>query len=314
MKIGKIEVGKVFLAPIAGVSDLPFRKICTEMGADLCYTEMVSAKALCFGDKKTKKLLSCQGEGHPRAVQLFGSEPEIMAEAAKMVEEDFDIIDINMGCPAPKITKNGEGSALMKNPTLAGEVIEAVAKSVSVPVTVKIRRGFSEENCVEIAHVAEASGAAAICVHGRYTTQMYSGQSCRQAIKRVVDTVKIPVIGNGDIFAAEDAPKMISETGCNGIMVARGALGNPFIFREIKELLECGTVPKKVAQEEKIDIAINHIRELVHFYGEKIGILNARKHAAWYIKGIKGAAEAKRQVYTASTLSQMEEILNSLRR
>lgn len=314
MKIGKIEVGKVFLAPIAGVSDLPFRKICTDMGADLCYTEMVSAKALCFGDKKTKKLLSCHGEGRPRAVQLFGSEPEIMAEAAKMVEEDFDIIDINMGCPAPKITKNGEGSALMKNPTLAGEVIEAVAKSVSAPVTVKIRRGFSEENCVEMAHVAEASGAAAICVHGRYTTQMYSGQSCRQAIKRVVDTVKIPVIGNGDIFAAEDAPKMISETGCSGIMVARGALGNPFIFREIKELLEGGTVPKKVAQEEKIDIAINHIIELVHFYGEKIGILNARKHAAWYIKGIKGAAEAKRQVYTASTLSQMEEILNSLRR
>ena len=312
MKIGNKEVGRVFLAPVAGVSDLPFRMIAREMGADLCYTEMVSAKALCFGDKKTKKLLFFEGEPQPKAVQLFGSEPEILGKAAKMVEKDFDIIDINMGCPAPKIVKNGEGSALMKNPALAGRIIESVKKSVSIPVTVKIRRGFESDNCVEMAHVAENSGASAVCVHGRFTVQMYSGESSKDAIRRVKDAVSIPVIGNGDIFEAEDAEKMIKETGCDAVMIARGAFGNPFIFREIKALLERGERISPPTEREKIDMAIRHIEALVDFYGEKIGILNARKHGAWHTKGIRGATEAKRQIYTATSLSEMKRILQKL--
>lgn len=309
MKIGNVEVGSVFFAPVAGVSDVPFRLICREMGADLTYTEMVSAKALCFGDKKTAQLLETGNEAKPRAVQLFGGEPDFLAKAAKTIEKDFDVIDINMGCPAPKIVKNGEGSALMKNPVLVGKIIEKVVNAVSVPVTVKIRRGFKEENCAEIARVAEECGAAAVCVHGRFTEQMYSGESSIEAIERVVSAVKIPVIGNGDILTGQDAENMIKKTGCSGVMVARGAFGNPFIFREIKEYLSNGQVMPGADINEKIDMTIRHIKSLVDFYGEKIGILNARKHAAWYLKGIRGGAEAKRQVYTATTFEEMERIL-----
>lgn len=309
MKIGNVEVGKVFFAPVAGVSDVPFRLICREMGADLTYTEMVSAKALCFGDKKTAKLLETGGEIRPRAVQIFGGEADFLAKAAKKIEKDFDIIDINMGCPAPKIVKNGEGSALMKNPVLVGEIIEKVVNAVSVPVTVKIRRGFKEENCSEIARIAQESGAAAVCVHGRFTEQMYSGESSLEAIARVVSAVKIPVIGNGDILTGQDAEKMMKMTGCSGVMIARGAFGNPFIFKEIKEYLSNGVIMPSADINEKIDMTIRHIKSLVDFYGEKIGILNARKHAAWYLKGIRGGAEAKRQVYAATTYEEMERIL-----
>lgn len=309
MKIGNVEVGKVFLAPVAGVSDASFRLICREMGADLTYTEMVSAKALCFDDKKTYELLETGGEVRPRAVQLFGSEPDIIARAVEKVQSDFDIIDINMGCPAPKIVRNGEGSALMTNPSLAGKVIKAAVKASSVPVTVKIRRGFKEENCAEVAKVAEQSGAAAVCVHGRFTNQMYSGESSLDAIKRVCEAISIPVIGNGDILNGEDAVNMINETGCSAVMVARGAFGNPFIFREIKEYIKSGEVLPPADICEKIDMAIRHIELLVKFHGEKIGILNARKHAAWYLKGIRGGAEAKRRVYTATTLDEMKNIL-----
>ena len=311
MHIGNIDAGNVFLAPVAGVSDLPFRKLCRSFGADLCYTEMVSAKALCFGDKKTKKLLNCDGELHPRAVQLFGSEPEILARAAKFAENDFDIIDINMGCPAPKIIKNGEGSALMKNPALAGKIIETVVKRVKAPVTVKIRRGFSEENCAEIARVAQECGAAAVCVHGRFAAQMYSGESSRSAIAKTVAAVNIPVIGNGDILTSQDAEDMFKDTGCSAVMIARGAFGNPFIFREIKNGL-AGGGHKAAEGVEKVSAALCHIKQMVDFYGEKIGILNARKHAAWYTKGMKGAAEAKRRLYTANTFLEMEEILKGL--
>lgn len=309
MKIGNKEVGSIFFAPVAGVSDAPFRIICREAGADLTYTEMVSAKALCFGDKKTGELLNVWGEGGVRAVQLFSGEPEIIGKAVKMVENDFDIIDINMGCPAPKIVKNGEGSALMKNPSLAGKIIESAVKNSKIPVTVKIRRGFKEENCAEIAKIAQECGAAAVCVHGRFTEQMYSGESSLEAIERVVSAVKIPVIGNGDVLSGKDAENMMNKTGCSGVMVARGAFGNPFIFREIKEYLSSGAVLPPANVDEKIDMAIKHIKSLVEFYGEKIGILNARKHAAWYLKGIRGGAEAKRSVYTATTLEEMEKIL-----
>ena len=227
-------------------------------------------------------------------------------------EKDFDIIDINMGCPAPRIIKNGEGSALMKNPARAGKIIESVKKSVSIPVTIKIRRGFEKDNCEEMAHVAAECGASAVCVHGRFTSQMYSGESSKDAIGRVKAAVSIPVIGNGDIFEAEDAEKMIKETGCDAVMIARGAFGNPFIFREIKALLEKGEKISPPTEREKIDMAIRHIEALVNFYGEKIGILNARKHAAWHTKGIRGATEAKRQIYTATSLSQMKRILEGL--
>ena len=312
MKIGNTVTGKVFLAPVAGVSDAAFRLICREMGADLTYTEMISAKALCFGDKKTYELLETHSEARPRAVQLFGSDADIMAEAAKKVQGDFDIIDINMGCPAPKIVKNGEGSALMKNPLLAGKIVEKVKRAVNVPVTVKIRRGFEKENCAEVARILEESGADAVCVHGRFTKQMYSGESCRDAVKRVVDSLKIPVIGNGDIFCAEDAASLMKETGCQAVMVARGAFGNPFIFREIKELFQNGKTERKTSDREKIETAIRHIRMITQFRGERIGILNARKHAAWYLKGIKGSAELKRNIYTANTLTEMENILKSV--
>lgn len=312
MKIGNKEVGKIFLAPIAGVSDAAFRILCKEYGADMTYTEMISAKALCFGDKKTGELLERHGEAGVRSVQIFGSEPEIMAKAAKMLCKDFDFIDINMGCPAPKIVKNGEGSALMKNPHLAGEIIRAVANAADIPVTVKIRRGFQEENCVEIAEIAEKNGAAAVCVHGRFREQMYSGKSCRDAVKRVVDAVKIPVIGNGDIFSAEDAKSLMEEVGCDGVCVARGAFGNPFIFREIKELMEEGVVKTKPSDAERIKTAIRHINMLTKFRGEKIGVLNARKHAAWYLKGIRSSAALKNEIFISNTLCEMEKVLKSV--
>ena len=303
----------VVLAPLAGVTDLPFRIICREYGADFGYTEMVSAKALGCGDKKTKQLMNTAGEPKPHAVQLFGSDPGIMARAAKEIENDFDIIDINMGCPAPKIVKNGDGSALMKNPVLAGRVIETVSKAVKIPVTVKMRRGFETESCVQLAKIAEESGAAAVTVHGRFTTQMYSGKASLEAIARTVQAVRIPVIGNGDIFSYCDAVKMLKETGCRGVSVARGALGNPFIFREIKEYMNFGGVRTKITPEEKINTAMHHAEMLVADKGEKIGILNARKHMAWYVKGMRGAADYKKRLYTACTLDEIMQILQEVK-
>ncbi|MBQ7717762.1 MAG: tRNA dihydrouridine synthase DusB [Clostridia bacterium] len=303
----------VFLAPLAGITDLPFRIICREYGADMCCTEMISAKALRFGDKKTRQLLKTDGETAPRAVQLFGSEPSVMASAAKEVEGDFDVIDINMGCPAPKIVKNGEGSALMKNPALAGKIIEAVVNAVKLPVTVKMRRGFESESCVKLSKIAEECGAAAITVHGRYATQMYSGRSSLEAIAKTVEAVKIPVIGNGDIFSAHAAVKMLKETGCRGICVARGSLGNPFIFREIKEYLASENVTTKTTTEEKLNTAMRHAEMLVCEKGGKIGILNARKHMAWYVKGMRGAAEYKKRFYAANTLDEIKQILQEVK-
>ena len=310
IKIGNVEISNnIFLAPMAGISDMPFRILCKEKGAGLVYTEMVSSKGMFYDDNKTKKLMEIDKKERPVAVQIFGSDPEIMGRIAKEVSKEADIIDINMGCPAPKIVRNGEGSALMKNPSLAGKLIEAAVKASCVPVTVKIRRGFKEENCAEIAKVAEECGAVAVCVHGRFTNQMYSGESSLEAIKRVCDAVSIPVIGNGDILNGEDAAKMMKETGCSGVMIARGAFGNPFIFREIKEYFKSGSILPPADIREKIDMAIRHTELLVKFHGEKIGILNARKHAAWYLKGIRGGAEAKRKVYTATTLEEMKNIL-----
>jgi len=315
MKIGNITTeNNFFLAPLAGVTDLPFRTLCTEYGAGYTCTEMVSAKALCFCDRKTTELLGNENESGIKAVQLFGSEPEIIAKAVKKVEPFADIIDINMGCPAPKIVKNGEGSALMKNPQLAGEIIAAAVESTEKPVTVKIRKGFDEEhiNAVEIAQIAERMGASAIAVHGRTTSQHYSGKADLSIIKKVKESVSVPVIGNGDIFSGADAKNMLEQTGCDAIMVGRGCLGNPFIFREIEGFVNRGEVVLPTP-DERVETAVRHIKMLVEVKGEHIGILEARKHAAWYIKGIRGVGEARRSVYAATTLDEMTQILERLR-
>lgn len=306
---------KVLLAPMAGVSDLAFRLLCREYGADMTYTEMISAKALCFGDRKTKLLLNNEGEARPRAVQLFGSEPETVAKAAVMIQEDFDFIDINMGCPAPKITGNGEGSALLKDLKLAGKIIEKTVSATDVPVTVKIRRGYTpgRDVSVEMAHIAQECGASAITVHGRFTSEMFSGKASLDAIAEVKNAVKIPVIGNGDIFSAADALNMFEKTACDAVMVGRGAMGNPFIFREIKAALSGGAA-EPATVEEKIKTAKRNVELVVKLKGEHIGVLESRKIVSWYVKGIHGAAEIKNRVNSAKMLAEMEKILSGLLR
>lgn len=304
---------KVLLAPMAGVTDFAFRRICREFGAEMTYTEMVSAKALSFNDKKTKTLLVTDETERPRGVQIFGSDPDIMAQAAKELSDDFDVIDINMGCPAPKITGNGEGSALLKNLPLAAEIIKTVSSECKKPVTVKIRRGFKENEDVSVraAELAEKNGAAAITVHGRFTEQMFSGKNSLEAIKNVKKAVSVPVIGNGDIFCAQDALKMFEETGCDAVMVGRGAMGNPFIFREIACLLR-GEEYAPATDEEKIDAARRNVRDIVALKGEYIGILESRKIVSWFVKGMRGATEVKREANAAKTLDEMMSILDGI--
>ncbi len=300
---------KVILAPMAGVSDLAFRQVCREMGADLAYSEMVSAKAMQFGDKKTFSLLRFDEEPRPHVVQLFGHEPSVLAEAARRVSEFADCIDINMGCPAPKIVGGGDGSALMRDIPLAAKIMEAVSRASSVPVTAKIRKGWEEESAPEMAHALYESGAAAIAVHGRTTKEQYRGRADWGVIKRVVDAVPIPVIGNGDIFSAEDAVRMQKETGCASVMVGRGAMGNPFIFREIEEFKKHGKVLTKVDAAARAEVCLTQIRRMAEFKGMHTAILEARKHAAWYVRGLSGAAAAREKINTAKTYTEMEEIL-----
>lgn len=310
---GAFMTPKVLLAPMAGVTDFAFRRICREFGAEMTYTEMVSAKALSFNDKKTKTLLVTDETERPRGVQIFGSDPDIMAQAAKELSDDFDVIDINMGCPAPKITGNGEGSALLKNLPLAAEIIKTVSSECKKPVTVKIRRGFKENEDVSVraAELAEKNGAAAITVHGRFTEQMFSGKNSLETIKNVKKAVSVPVIGNGDIFCAQDALKMFEETGCDAVMVGRGAMGNPFIFREIACLLR-GEEYAPATDEEKIDAARRNVRDIVALKGEHIGILESRKIVSWFVKGMRGATEVKREANAAKTLDEMMSILDGI--
>lgn len=310
MKIGNINVkNNVFLAPMAGITDITFRKICKRYGCGVTYSEMVSAKGLYYKDKKTASLMKLDDEEDIAAVQIFGSDPKIMAEIAPRVEEmGADFIDINMGCPTPKIVNNGDGSALLKNPELAGEIVYAVSRAVSVPVTVKIRKGWESENAVYMSRILEQGGAAAITVHGRTREQFYSGKADWDIIKRVKETVKIPVIGNGDIFTAQDALNMFKVTGCDGVMVARGAEGNPFIFRQIEEILQTGEVRYIPTNRDKLRQALEHTKMLVEDKGEDRGIKEARKHIAWYIKGMKDSSVVKSKVFKATALAEIDEL------
>ena len=303
------------LGPMAGVTDRSFRILCKEQGCGLVCTEMVSAKAITYRNKKTDALMQTDPAEHPVSLQLFGSEPETMAAAVHMIEDkEFEILDFNMGCPVPKVVGNGEGSALMKNPSLAGKVIEALVKaSGKRPVTVKIRKGFDENliNAPEIAHIAQESGAAAITVHGRTRSQFYSGQADWEIIRRVKETVSIPVIGNGDIFSGEDALRMISRTGCDGVMAARGARGNPWLFARVKSCMEGKAEPPPPDRRQVAEMAIRHAAMACEEKGEYTAIREMRKHAAWYTHGQRGGALLRGSLNTVSTLEQFTALMTA---
>ncbi len=311
MKIGDLELkSNVFLAPMAGVTDKPYREICREFGAGMVYSEMISAKGLHYRDKKTAVLMDMTGES-PCAIQIFGSEPEIMAEIVpKVMEFRPDIIDINMGCPAPKIVNNGDGSALMKNPELMGRIVRSVADASPVPVTVKLRKGWETDNSLLCAHILEENGAAAVAVHGRTRKEFYSGKADWDAIKRIKAELEIPVIGNGDIYKAKDALRMLEYTDCDAVMVARGAQGNPWIFTQINELLEHGEIKTAPTPGEKLITALNHTERLVKAKGESRGIKEARKHIAWYIKGMRGSGAIKTEIFKISDFATMKAALS----
>ena len=313
LKIGNVELeNNVILAPMAGVTDLPFRLLCKEQGAGLVCMEMVSAKAIFYGSKNTEELMRILPEECPVSLQLFGSDPDIMAEMAKKIEEKpFAILDINMGCPVPKVVNNGDGSALMKNPILAGKIIEAMVKAIQKPVTVKIRKGFDEDhvNAVEMAKIAEASGAAAIAVHGRTREQFYSGKADWDIIRQVKEAVSIPVIGNGDIRTAEDVIAMEEQTGCDGFMIGRGAQGNPWIFQQILHYFETGEHLEKPTQKEVTEMILRHAKMMLEFKGEYIGIREIRKHAAWYTAGYPNSARLRVAINTVESYSELENLL-----
>lgn len=317
MKIGNVELkGRATLAPMAGVSDYAFRSVCSRLGAALTTTEMVSAKALVYRDEKTKSLLGIPKEAHPCAVQIFGHEPEIMAEAAGLALElsGAEILDINMGCPVGKIVKSGDGSALMKDPELAGRIIEAVKKAVSVPVTVKFRKGFDggSVNAVSFAQMAEQAGVSAVTMHGRTRVQMYAGRADLDIIREVKRYVSVPVFGNGDIFSAEDAVHMVNYTGCDGVAVGRGSFGNPWIFQQINAALDGLPVPEPPQLAERMQTAEEQILMLADRYGERLACLEARHQLPWYLHGIAHSGYYKQQLVHVETLDELHIICRDI--
>lgn len=317
MKFRDFEVeNEVFLAPMAGVTDLPFRLICKELGCGLLYTEMINAKALCYDDKNTKKMLNILDEEHPVAVQIFGSEPEFMGKAAQILNDyPNEILDINMGCPAPKVVKNGDGSALMRNPKLAGQVLDQVVKNSKKPVTLKIRKGWDDNsiNALEIAKIAEDRGICAITIHGRTREQYYSGQADWDIIGEVKSQISIPVMGNGDVTSVEDAIRIKDHTGCDAIMIGRGAQGNPWIFKRIDHYMKTGQLLDPPSKDEKIDIAIKHMGLAIKEHGEYVAVREMRKHIGWYLKGMKHSARFRDQINHMVTAKEVIDTLDQYR-
>ncbi len=312
MKVGSLEInGYAALAPMAGVADRAFRELCVEFGAAYVVGEMVSAKGISMNDRKSADLMRISPKERPAAIQIFGDDPTIMAQAAvKALDFTCDFVDINMGCPAPKISNNGGGSALMKQPELAAHITAECVKAIPLPVTVKMRMGWDSENinCVELARLCEAAGAAAITVHGRTKQQMYAPPVSREIIKEVKSAVKIPVIGNGDIVDGITAKQMYDETGCDFVMVGRGALGRPWVFTQINEFMKNGRILPEPPIEEQMQIMLQHIAKLCEYKGDYIGMCEARKHAAWYIKGIRGAARFRQEIGALKTMDELKTL------
>lgn len=313
LKIGNVNIdGNLILAPMAGVTDLPFRVLCKEMGADLIYTEMVSAKGIYYDNKNTEALLQVLEEERPVALQLFGADPKLMAEMAKKIEHrNFDILDINMGCPVPKVVNNGEGSALLQNPKLIGEIVSSVSKAINKPLTIKIRKGFLKDECstVEIAKIIEDNGGAAVAIHGRTREDYYTGEADWECIARAKEAVSIPVFGNGDVTSPEKAKAMLDYTGCDAIMIARGVRGNPWLFGQIKEYLATGKKVERPSVEEVIETIKRHARLQVQYKGEYLGIREMRKHVAWYTTGYPASAKLRNKVNEIETLSGLDDLM-----
>lgn len=310
-KLG-IKKTPIFLAPMAGVTDLPFRCICKRFGADVLITEMISTRGLYYGDKKTKRLLTIDEMEHPIGVQLFGNDPLCFFDVVKKIKDiPFDFININMGCPTPKIVKNNDGCALMKNTPLAQKIIDKTVKATKKPVTIKIRKGWDDSlvNAVEFSKAAQESGASLIIIHGRTRESFYSGQADWDIIKDVKNEVDIPVIGNGDIFTPEDAKEMLEMTGCDGIMIGRGAMGRPWLFKDVKQFLQDNKKTLHPKPKEILEVILKHLNSSIDFHGKRIGILEMRKHIAWYLKGLPYSSSIKRSVQETEDKNEIEQIL-----
>lgn len=316
LQIGNVTLeNNLILAPMAGVSDLPFRLLCREQGAGLVCMEMVSAKAILYKNRNTEELLTIDPKEHPVSLQLFGSDPDIISEIAKQIEErPFDILDLNMGCPVPKVVNNGDGSALMKNPRLAGEIIEKTARAIKKPLTVKIRKGFDDAhvNAVELAHIAQESGAAAVAVHGRTREQYYAGHADWDIIRQVKEAVSIPVIGNGDIRTPEDVAAMAEQTGCDGYMIARGAEGNPWIFRQILHYFDTGEHLARPDFSEVTEMLLRHAKMQIDCKGDYTGIHEIRKHAAWYTAGYRNSSKLRGRINEVENYEQLEALFREV--